>query len=204
MASWWVRWRLKSSTSPLFTQSCIQAQFKENIKAPRHWPLCGEFTGHRWIPRTKGQSRGKCFHLMTSSWFWEDNRVCPTLSDRIITFCHCRWMKWAFSITIAPGFSVVCWSPDSLHVHYRKKLWKIWTAQWKQWYMKFWFARKGMAPTANNIVTLMQLSRVVLWGKCNLQYKKLKINYRGMYHFLYFGKKYFHKCQDIHHHTVNL
>ena len=22
----------------------------------------------RWIPRTKGQSRGKCFHLMTSSW----------------------------------------------------------------------------------------------------------------------------------------
>ena len=23
----------------------IQAQIKENIKAPRHWPLCGEFTG---------------------------------------------------------------------------------------------------------------------------------------------------------------
>ena len=28
---------------------------KENIKAPRHWPLCKEFTGDRWIPRTKGQ-----------------------------------------------------------------------------------------------------------------------------------------------------
>ena len=26
-----------------------------------------EFTGDRWIPRTKGQLRGKCFHLMTSS-----------------------------------------------------------------------------------------------------------------------------------------
>ena len=25
----------------------IQAQIKENIKAPRHWPLCGEFTGDR-------------------------------------------------------------------------------------------------------------------------------------------------------------
>ena len=26
----------------------------------------------RWIPRTKGQWRGKCFHLMTSSWFrWQ-------------------------------------------------------------------------------------------------------------------------------------
>ena len=32
------------------------------------WPLCGEFTGDRWIPRTNGQWRGKCFHLMTSSW----------------------------------------------------------------------------------------------------------------------------------------
>ena len=21
--------------------------------SPRYWPLCGEFTGHRWIPRTK-------------------------------------------------------------------------------------------------------------------------------------------------------
>ena len=30
------------------------AQIKEEIKAPRHWPLWGEFTGDRWIPRTKG------------------------------------------------------------------------------------------------------------------------------------------------------
>ena len=30
--------------------------------------LCGEFTGDRWIPRTKGRWRGKCFHLMTSSY----------------------------------------------------------------------------------------------------------------------------------------
>ena len=33
----------------------IQTQIKENFKAPRHWPLCGEFTGDRWIPRTNGQ-----------------------------------------------------------------------------------------------------------------------------------------------------
>ena len=25
------------------------------LKAPRHWPLCGEFTGDRWIHRTNGQ-----------------------------------------------------------------------------------------------------------------------------------------------------
>ena len=35
--------------------SVYLAPIKENIKAPRHWPLCGEFTGDRRIPRTKGQ-----------------------------------------------------------------------------------------------------------------------------------------------------
>ena len=29
----------------------------------------------RWIPRTKGQLRGKCFHLMTSSWSGEGSGV---------------------------------------------------------------------------------------------------------------------------------
>ena len=37
-------------------------------QAPRHWPLCREFTGDRWIPRTNGQWRGKCFNLMASSY----------------------------------------------------------------------------------------------------------------------------------------
>ena len=60
----------------MFTQPFIRAQIKVNIKAPRHWPLCGEFTGDRWIPRTNGQLRGKCFHLMTSSWY-----------------CHITWHK---------------------------------------------------------------------------------------------------------------
>ena len=41
----------------------------ETMKAPRHWPLWREFTGYRWIPRTKGQQLGKCFYLMTSSWW---------------------------------------------------------------------------------------------------------------------------------------
>ena len=67
MTSQWTRWRLKSPASRLFTQPFIQTQIQENIKAPRHWPLCGEFTGDRWIPRTNGQWRGNCLHLMTSS-----------------------------------------------------------------------------------------------------------------------------------------
>ena len=55
MTSQWALWRLKSPASRLFTQSFIQVHIKENIKAPRHWPLCEEFTGDRWIPRTNGQ-----------------------------------------------------------------------------------------------------------------------------------------------------
>ena len=33
----------------------VQAQIKENIQAPRHWPLWGEFAGDWWILRTNGQ-----------------------------------------------------------------------------------------------------------------------------------------------------
>ena len=40
----------QTPTSRLFTQSFIRAQVKENIKAPRHWPLCGEFTGTGEFP----------------------------------------------------------------------------------------------------------------------------------------------------------
>ena len=68
MTSKWPCWRLKSPASRLFNQSFIQALIKVNIKAPRHWPLCGKFTGDRWISRTNGQLRGKFFHMMTSSW----------------------------------------------------------------------------------------------------------------------------------------
>ena len=34
----------------MFAQPFVQAQIKEDIKAPGHWPLWREFTGHRWIP----------------------------------------------------------------------------------------------------------------------------------------------------------
>ena len=59
--------QITSLTSVLLNR-LFKAQIKENIKAARHWLLWGEFTGDRWIPRKKGQYRGKCFHLMTSSW----------------------------------------------------------------------------------------------------------------------------------------
>ena len=50
-----IKWRLKSPALRLFIQTFIQVQIKENIKALRHWPLWGEFTGDQWNPHTKGQ-----------------------------------------------------------------------------------------------------------------------------------------------------
>ena len=71
MTSSWARWCIKSQASQLFTQPFVQVQIKENIKSPRHWPLCGEITGAVNYPH-KGQVRQKkWFHLMTSSW-----RIC--------------------------------------------------------------------------------------------------------------------------------
>ena len=56
----------------------------------------------RWIPRTKGQLRGKCFHLMTSSWkhlsyeaLWYDS---TGKNDTASWWCH--WME-AFSALLA-------------------------------------------------------------------------------------------------------
>ena len=44
----------QTPASALLNQPFIQAQIKENIKALRNWPLCGEFTGDRRITLTNG------------------------------------------------------------------------------------------------------------------------------------------------------
>ena len=93
----------------LFTQPFIQAQIKENIKAPRHWPLCREFTGDQWIPRTRGQKSGKCFHLMRSSC------QCLLIVDLIHAFFF-QNIKLAFSIISPLWYGVGSWNPVHLHV----------------------------------------------------------------------------------------
>ena len=50
MTSEWARWRLKSPASRFLTQPFIRAQIKVNIKALRHWHLCGEFIGTSEFP----------------------------------------------------------------------------------------------------------------------------------------------------------
>ena len=39
----------------MFAEPFVQAKFKENVKAPRHWSLWGESTDDRWIPFSRGQ-----------------------------------------------------------------------------------------------------------------------------------------------------
>ena len=46
---------LKIGYIRFFPQPFVQAQIKEIIKAPCHWPLRGESTGDGWIPLNKGQ-----------------------------------------------------------------------------------------------------------------------------------------------------
>ena len=90
MTSQWEWWRLKSPASRVFSQPFLQAQIKENIKAPRHWPLCVEFTGHRWT--TKGQWRGKCCNLMTSCWRGRGS-LAQGVGDGLDTKCRLSLLK---------------------------------------------------------------------------------------------------------------
>ena len=66
-----------------------------NIKVlPRQWPFVRGTTGDRWIPFTKDQSLGKCFHLMTSS--WNDNNKAKYIKTVCICFgIYCNAISYA-------------------------------------------------------------------------------------------------------------
>ena len=49
--------------------NCLFRRTSRKTSKLRVTGLCAGIHRDRWIPRTKGQLRGKCFHLMTSSWY---------------------------------------------------------------------------------------------------------------------------------------
>ena len=53
----------------------------------------GEFTGDRWISRTKGQYRGKCFHLMTSSCLATSPRGLGSIFLLECSFAQLPWTR---------------------------------------------------------------------------------------------------------------
>ena len=55
------RCHIEHSGVPNHQRLLRRKSYQENIKAPRHWPLWGEFTGDRWTPCTKGQVTRKMF-----------------------------------------------------------------------------------------------------------------------------------------------
>ena len=60
----------------------IQAEIKENIKAPRHWPLRGEFTGN-----AEGVSIGWRHHVLVPLWLGI-RRVIHHVLFSCIDKCH--------------------------------------------------------------------------------------------------------------------
>ena len=82
------------------TQPFIQTQIKENIKAPCHWPSCGEFTGDRWIPRHKWPVTRKMFPF-------DDvimNGLIPNLRTTI-TWTSDDQVLWRYMVLICYSFS---------------------------------------------------------------------------------------------------
>ena len=54
---WSLQWRHNGLDGVSIHQhhDCLLNRLSKKIKVRRHWPLWGEFTGDRWIPRTKDQ-----------------------------------------------------------------------------------------------------------------------------------------------------
>ena len=67
--------------SRLFTQPFIQTQIKENIKAPRHRPLCGEFTGTGEFPAQRAS------YAKNVSIWWR-HHGCPHLRPVVLRIFH--------------------------------------------------------------------------------------------------------------------
>ena len=103
------RWRLKSPASRLFTVPLIQTQIKENIKAPHHWPLRGQFTGTGEFPAQRTSYAGNVsiwwrHHVMSSPGQ-------PSFSD-VLTFLIAPKAVWRIFIDHIQLWAVaVCHSP---------------------------------------------------------------------------------------------
>ena len=69
--------------SRLFTQPFVQAQIKENIKAPRHWPSRGEFTGDREFPA----QRASYAENVSIWWRHHEAQLIPRIMHTIIFCC---------------------------------------------------------------------------------------------------------------------
>ena len=91
------------------------------------------------------------------------------------------------------------------NIHYRKKLWNIWKAQWKHSYLTFWFDGHGLAPNTNkNYCYFNAILTCGVIGEnaiCNVRIWLYTMDGTGMYHY---SPKISRNFQCIHHYIVNL
>ena len=65
----------------------------------------------RWIPRTKGQLRGKCFHLMTSSWTRTVFFLIRSIDTPYLAYEHDDVIKCKYFPRNWPFVRGIPWSP---------------------------------------------------------------------------------------------
>ena len=81
VSSQWVGW-LKSLVFQLFAQPFVQAQIKENIKAPRQWPLWRESTSDWWFSSQMASNAENVSGFYTKGrQLVKPNLICP--SDKL-------------------------------------------------------------------------------------------------------------------------
>ena len=78
-------------------------QIKENIKAPRHWPLCGEFTGTGEFPAQRASYAENVsiwwrHHEWDRSWMLVHSSTSPHAKHYRVTFRHLQG-KWHLHYT---------------------------------------------------------------------------------------------------------
>ena len=86
-----------SLASPLFTQPFIHTQINENIKAPRHWPLWGEFPAQM------------ASNAENVSIWWRHHEPCERTSREHKPPCDYSCHGIVLRTTYAPGQHLIPW-----------------------------------------------------------------------------------------------
>ena len=90
-------------------QPFIRAQIKVNIKAPRHWPLCGEFTGTGEFPAQMASNAEN-----VSIWWrhhakhWHHNEHLSISNHRLLDFLFNRLFRLTSTKTSKPALLALC------------------------------------------------------------------------------------------------
>ena len=98
-------WRLNlyyyTGTVPLFFMSDHDDVIKWK-HFPRYWPLCGEFTGDRWIPRKKPMTHSfdVFFDLCLNKWLSKQSRGWWFETPSRSLWRHCNATDWKMGFPV--------------------------------------------------------------------------------------------------------